>query len=58
MSVGGRPVDPRNFAAHRAQVRAELAAVVDRMLYCHRKKVDSGRFDHAEQVDYGEKVLA
>ena len=51
LSVGGRPVDPRDLAAHRAQVGAELASVVDRMLDRHRQKVDSGRFDHTEQVD-------
>ncbi len=51
LSVGRRPVDPRDLTAHRAQVGAELAAMVDRMLDCHRQKVDSGRLDHTEQID-------
>jgi len=51
LSVGGRPVGPLNFASQRAHVRAELAAMVDRMLYRHRQKIDSGRFDQTEQVD-------
>ena len=28
LSVGGRPVDSRNLASHRAQVRTELAAMM------------------------------
>src|ERR1700676_5123029 len=57
LRVGGRSVDTRNVTAHRAQVGAELATVVDRMLYSHGQKVNSGRLDHSEQVDYVAELL-
>jgi hypothetical protein len=47
LSIRARPVDPRNLTPHWAEVGAELAAVVNRMLERQRKKVDCGHLDHA-----------
>ena len=58
LSVGGGPIDPRDLTSHCAQVGAELAAMVDRMLGGHRKKIDSGRLNYAEQVDDVYEFLA
>ena len=47
----------RDAASHRAQVRAELAAVVDRMFDRDRQKIDPGPLNDSEQVDYVAELL-
>src|ERR1019366_3337854 len=51
LSVGGGAVDARNFSAHGAQVGAELAAVVNRMLDRHGDEVNGGGLHDTEEVD-------
>ena len=55
LSVGGRSVDLRDVASHWAEVGAELASMMDRMLDRQREKVDSR---HIYYVDHRREFLA
>ena len=55
--ISRRPVNSWYFAAHRAQIGAELAAVMHRMFERQSKKVDGGQLKCSEQIYNNRKLL-
>ena len=56
--VGARAVDVRHLRAHRAQIRRELAAVVDAVVVGEADELRAGHLHHAEEVDRSAQLVA